>query len=580
MEINPNYQFLISISKSSYKNKAETIASIAQKEDGRKLRELCGMKEKVSFQQVKTTPSGLLERILGGYTFCHLFSGFPANSEQCTYVRQDGFFTLSGKSDKFFQGSYIIGIDIDSTSYVSPRDYTERLSVKPTFWYTSLSNMQTDLETGESKGCRFRLIYVFDELISDKYFFRYCSWCLHKRIEEDVEEKIKDKCGIECSQYFNGTNRNDSTLSVDYELTNNIYSLPDINTSEEGYLHFLQEGCYYKTLNDSKEKDIEERIRLLFSHSNIIQQQHTQLISTWDESKQQLGIVCRINTALFNDAQRLPYDEFYNYYKHQYQYVYRVERNEWKTLGEIKYQWCDDSYLELPWIPNVITDGHHRRNTLFHRAWLRRLIKPDITPDEMFFNLLVDCQRFFDNSDGALNVDLLSNKVYDSFKFDISSLIEKYSNVYKSTKESSQKKKVIIHRDSRGKISANGLVKELQWQILDTVYNKDMTVEENLHILNDSDIDISQSTLYRYLFDRGIVPLKTSDKKFQLYKSLHKGGMSIREEIKYLKDNGLSLSTKTVAQYRKKLEVVSKELHEQPKLSYILRPIRFTNVRM
>jgi len=562
-----DYQFQVSISKSPYRNKIETNAAVASDEEGEKLRKACGLREKISFYQTTVTSSGLLEKCLEGHTFCHLFAGFPNNDENHTYLKRDGCFTLSGKAYGYFAGSYTIGIDIDKTIYGSPSDYINRLSIQPTFWYTSLSHMQTDLETREFKGPRFRLIYVFDQLITDPYFFRYCSWNLHNRIEVDTNEPIKDKCGLLCTQYFNGTNWSDSTLSVDYGQTDIIYSLSDINTTNEGYLLFLQEGCHYTSLNGKQKEEIENRIRLLFSHSNIIQQQHHQIISTWEKSKQQAGDVCKIRSSLLNDAQRLPYDEFYSYYKHLYQYVYRVERNEWKTLGEIKYQWCDDSYLELPWIPNVITDGQHRRNTLFHRAWLRRLIKPDITPDEMFFNLVVDCQRFFDNNDGALNVDLLSNKVYDSFKFDISSLIEKYSNVYKSTKESSQKKKVIIHRDSRGKTSANGLVKELQRQILDTVYNKDMTVEENLHILNDSDIDISQSALYRYLLNRGVVPFKSSDKKFQLYKILHKGGLSIREEMKYLKDNGLSLSTKTVAKYRKKLEVVSKEFHEQPKLS-------------
>lgn len=162
-----------------------------------------------------------------------------------TYLKKDGHFTLSGKSSNYFVGSYVIGIDIDETRYMNPEDYIHQLSLQPTFWYTSLSNMQIDVETGEFKGARFRLIYVFDQLIPDKYYFRYCSWNLHKKIESDTGETIKDSCGLICTQYFNGTNRNNTTLSVDYGLTNNVYSLSDINVSNNGYLDFLNNNCYY-----------------------------------------------------------------------------------------------------------------------------------------------------------------------------------------------------------------------------------------------------------------------------------------------------------------------------------------------
>jgi hypothetical protein len=71
---------------------------------------------------------------------------------------------------------------------------------------------------------------------------------------------------------------------------------------------------------------------------------------------------------------------------------------------------------------------------LFHRAWLRRLIKPSITPDELFYNLMVDRQRFFDNKDNVLSVDLLASKVKESFRYSTEELIERYKDVYEKTK--------------------------------------------------------------------------------------------------------------------------------------------------
>ena len=141
----------VSISKTPYKNKIETIAAIASEEEGGKLRKACGLREKISFYQTTVTSSGLLERCIDGHTFCNLFTGFPNNDKSHTYLKRDGSFTLSGKASDYFAGSYTIGIDIDKTTYESPSEYINRLSLQPTFWYTSLSHMQTDLETREFK---------------------------------------------------------------------------------------------------------------------------------------------------------------------------------------------------------------------------------------------------------------------------------------------------------------------------------------------------------------------------------------------------------------------------------------------
>jgi len=559
MKKDKDYQLEVSLSKATYKNKNETKAAIKGGSDGRKLRNELNIDEKISFVRMTITPQELLEKCLEGHTFCHLFGGFPDNDEKHTYLKRDGNFTLSGKSSDYFVGSYIIGIDVDKTCYGSPTDYISRLSLQPTFWYTSLSNMQTDVETGEFKGPRFRLIYVFDKLISDKYFFRYCSWNLHRSIEADTGEPIKDSCGLMCTQYFNGTNWNDSTLSVDFDLTNCIYSLSDIGITDNGYFDFLHKECYYKNINLDKKAEIEERICLLFSHSSISEKtqqhsQHTHTMPEWEKSKQpESKIIVGINDRLFNDAERLPYDEFYRLYKHQYEYVFRVERDEWENIDGIKYQQCNENYLELTWIRERLTDGHHRRRVLFYRAFLRRIIKPEISADELFFNLVVDRELFFDNSDGVLSADLLRRKVQFCFEHNSNDLLEKYEEVYKKVKESSAKKKIIIHRNSRGKIQANSLVKELRWKLLDVVYDQSRSVEENLQILNDSDFKISSSALYRYISDRGIKPKKESDSKYEVFKRMHLDGISIRKEQDYLKNMGLSLSTKTIASYRKRI---------------------------
>ncbi len=254
------YKFQVALSKDAYCNKQQVLAAISPKDEGRKLRKQNGVKQKMSFINVEVTAEQLLDYAINGYTFCTLHSGFPENNplERKTYVKHDGSYTLTAKCDDYFSGSFFIGVDIDETQYKSPIDFIEKLSMKPTFWYTSFSNQQ--IENGENKGARFRMIYVFNQLIEDKFFFRYCSFKLHSLIELETEEEIHDKCGMLASQYFNGTNWNNKSLKIDFGISNAIYSLDDINCSYDDYYTFLCNDCYYKkNLTHKDKKEIEER---------------------------------------------------------------------------------------------------------------------------------------------------------------------------------------------------------------------------------------------------------------------------------------------------------------------------------
>ena len=111
MKTDKNYTFSVSISKDRYRNKQQATAAIVGGEDGRLMRKNCGLSEKICFQTTSVTSEELLYKVLSGYTFCSNFSGFPEQSSDTTYVRKDRYFTLSGKSSRFFAGSYFIGVD-------------------------------------------------------------------------------------------------------------------------------------------------------------------------------------------------------------------------------------------------------------------------------------------------------------------------------------------------------------------------------------------------------------------------------------------------------------------------------------
>lgn len=554
MYLDKDFIFPVSISKDAYETKEQITAAIAAGEEGKQLRKDAGLAEKVSFRQDSVTPGKLLNYALGGYTFCALFSNFMPNTKDVTYVRTDGCFTMSGKADVFFAGSYFVGVDIDETQYNATEELINALTFRPTFWYTSLSNQQVDLETGEYLGLRMRLIYVFDTRIDDKYYFRYCSYKVHSQIESDLKEEIKDKCGMKCAQYFNGTNRNHPGIKLGYGVSNIIYSLSDFNVNSNDYLDFLYNKCHYKNLTQKQKKDIKERICLISSQVSIIGR-------TKDTHNINLGIFQTVNSvkirfsdAMIKDSISLSWDDFYKRYIHQYRYIYRTEKEVWNTFdNDILYQECDLGYLELPWIPHTLTDGHHRRSTLFHRAWLRRVICPSISPDELLFNLFIDRERFFDNTDKVLSNGLLMKKVRECFETPINILMKQYKDYFDSVLERSSRKKIILHYSSRGRINANKLRKELRWRILDKAYDTSLTVADNLVNLSDEVMEIGRSTIYRYLRDRGVAKKKSGDVKYERFRILHQEGLSLRKERELLKSNGLPLGAQTISCYRSRL---------------------------
>ena len=159
------------------------------------------------------------------------------------------------------------------------------------------------------------------------------------------------------------------------------------------------------------------------------------------------------------------------------------------------------------------------------------------------------------NTNNELNVYRLQEIVRDCYEYDIEDYKTQYENVFQDTIDRCRKKKVIIHRSSKGLIRANALMKELRWKFLDEAYNQNLSIGENHQILNDSGFIISIPTLYNYCRNRGIVKRKKSENKFIRFMELHKDYMSCRKEQQYLAENGLQLSLGAIQTYRKRLEM-------------------------
>lgn len=551
METNQNYRFRVFVDRTPKMTKHEMHVSVGGKNYEEERKRL-GI-DKMQMVCTQLTPSDLLHCLTHGQSYAHEFTYY---GDYLTY-----------KSNENFADATTIAVDIDDTDYSSPQEFISRLRFKPTLWHTTTSHMQYD-EEGICKGVRFRMIYVLDRPISNFLYFRYCADYLFNIIKHDASKDAMgnnhkvdiDECGNRVAQTMFATNINNTDLIVDSGCSNSIYSLgdwgiPSIKSNE--FKEYLVDGCGYKTAVNRR--DIEYWLKKIFNYE-----------VDWTNNT----CLYELDQKMINEADRLSFEEFKQEYKHYYPIIYRKEKTEWMCTSDgIRYQYCDDDYIELPWIGyynkngerHYYKDGEHRRKKLFHRAWLRRVIAPNATPNDILYNLILDRHNYFDNCDGVLSAEWLAKTAMDVFSHDVSYYIDEYNKQYQYAKEKCAMKKFIIHWMCKKGASPMHVNKMNKWELIDNVYNRQLSISENLNIINDSDVfdtPLQYRTLYRYCESNNIetnpYPLIKFWDFYEWWRTkIDEKLLEGKERGAYLQEKGIELNKSE----HKKLRVKAKALY-------------------
>ena len=527
MVINKSFSFPVSLSREAFIDKTISNAMIGSgmSEENREIREKYGFNPNrgIGFERTYTTPQALLDELLKGKVFCHLFN--PQKT------RKDGSFGSCEKTNANFAGSYVIGVDIDETSYPSAKDYVATLTLKPTFYYSSYSNQQ------KGKGARFRLIYVFNSLIiPDPMYFRYVAWNLNRIIEKDTNEVIEDNCNLRCAQYFNGTNKDLPGINLEYGITNEIYDFSDLGVSDEGYYRFLRGNGHYKTLTSDKRDYINRYLSMygMYYKEDSIQQ-HT-IINDKRETPD-------ISPRLIEDMKRMSYDEFMKYNRHKFTYSYRKESEDW--IDDI-YQFTPEGYFSLYWNATKVKDGQKRRKKIYERICLRRVMNPEIDPDTLLFCAYEDRYRFFE-IDKDLDIDCLVKNVEAAMELEISDIEEMYSKNLEYLRGKS--KSGIIFKS--GTYESKADLKAVTWNLISEIYNPSKSIKENLVEVNKK-IKVSERTLYRFCKEKGYKTDKARLSDEEL-KDLLDSNLSVRKNLALLKEQGIKVGIGRVQRLLKSL---------------------------
>ena len=539
MRIDTNFIFEIGHSLDHYdsKDKAKIALSYKRiKEYNKGIENPDEQLSKMAFVRESLSVTRFAEMATSGYTFCNLFSYDPNRQYRSTgrwhtkfwpeyrKYKNKGGMKMQMKSDIYYEGCQCFFVDIDYTEFISVKDYIAALKLKPTVVYMSYSdnvykidskqknNLKYDPQRGV-KSRRFRLCYVFNEIIYGKENFKTISSAINKMVEDSTNEVVQDDCGKSMSQYFNGS------VNKEVYVTGYVYEMADFNINTHTYYNESpREG---QQILDMLNHDIVK------SMSNCCKRHHEP--SSW----------------LIIDMERLSYDEFMHYYRNKYRYIYRKDDGTWEDGCQI----VGEDFFKFYFHKNKLKDGEKRRRKLYERMCLRRLMFPDITADEVLFNAYEDLYRIIDNSKDSISIDCLARNVKSAFKLSIDEIRQRFSSNIKYL--SSLKPKNGLIYDVRGAKTVserNTKMREIRWRKYDRLYDADLSPRENAIRLG-----CKERTMRRFCKDRGIpTSKKVSDEYIRQMINL---SLSIRGNINYFKEaKKIGLSKDRISRIKKELE--------------------------
>lgn len=485
-----NYKFKISCSREGYSSKTEATKCLTAR--GAKS---IG-KSPIAFKEENFTVDELVKKATNGFAFCYLYdlnptykyttevtyNGQHSTQKQYAYYQRGenkGYFKLKYKTLNHFYGTQTIFVDIDFTNYDDIFDYVDSLTYTPTALYCSYSD---NVLKGGVMSRRFRLVYVFNEVLNIHQFTEI-SEILYKQILLDTDDIVEDKCWLNANQYYNGG------ISPEVFKSYMVYAINDFISEEES-----------ETITDNTEIE-------------------------WTETTTEDIIV---NTTFINNLNTLEPLVFKKKWGYTYKYIYKTTYTEYT---DNLYRVTDENYHSLYWNREKIKNGQHRRHKLLVRGCTRRLIKPEITVEELIYNLYLDREKFIDNSDGVVTNEYLietgieiMKKTVEEIKQVVPTQKNRPKFVVNHTLNTTDRKKAV--GISRGKITE---------KIIGELIDLNATVNDNLKMFNELGYSIKKSTIYNFLKKHGI---KTEKPKTLTIEDINTN-VSIRENLKILKDRGV-----------------------------------------
>lgn len=437
METTLDYKFWVSLSTLKYDHKPNRKTEVG----------------KLRFSRIYTDVTGFAEALVKGYCYAPIF--------------RSATFSMSDKTDRNFNYSPFISIDIDHTN-VDMNTMVDGLKYKPTLCYTSCSN-------GLDGKYSYRLIYCFDEkIIGTSEYANYVYTLLEAN---QISIGDIDKRSLKASQYYNGN----GCGNIDIKVSNIIYSKIDFRDYYKDYNTINNIICNNESINLTNNTTP----TTIISYNDTFE--NKQFENDYWNLKMEDVLIKYINefpnlehTPLPDVDDDTPFIRFPNDYVEIKRY--------WKVKNDGR--------------AVKIGDGYHRRKNLFINGIIRRLINPSISFDNLVFNLLFELVNYISNFNAEYVID----------KKDIFYIAR---NVMKADLTRAERLKGTDRRfmvnprycEKYGlnkKQVRNIACKMLRNEGIGELYDCCLTDKENLEVMKEHGLVISPITLKRWRKENGI----------------------------------------------------------------------------
>lgn len=346
-----------------------------------------------------------------------------------------------------FKCTSMLVYDIDH-SEVEMSDYIARLDIKPTFSYTSPSDKEGDR--------RFRLVYLLD--------FSICSieeyYTISKSFSEQLKLKYVDEHSYYGEQYWNGNTQ------AELIIYNNILNKEYININ-------INNKRIYNNINT---KSASKTITITPNH-NVV------------------------SCTFEKDYTEMTFQDFIKKYYTVYDNLEHTPIEVSEDEPMIHY---DDNYYEIrrPWKRvngkvMKIKDGEGRRKKLFLNGIIRRKINPNISFENLLFNLVFEFEYYYTN-DG--------NKITKKTLYDIAGSVMKAEIIDSPLGKPRYKSKVNkLYCDKYG-LEAHEVWGKMRnkKQYIGEFYDFELTDQQNIDIMKEYGLEISIRTLKNWKKENNI----------------------------------------------------------------------------
>ena len=307
--------------------------------------------------------------------------------------------------------------------------------------------------------------------------------------------KVKDNCGRSCYQIINGSN---FTLKDFEEFGDGtVYSVCDFLDKEDLLkIALSQSKSPVKTNNNNKKNIISHKRNSETEDTPEEKEKFNNLQfknDFYSMAPSELIIKYR-DTFKYFDRQELNYNNGYALIPDDYKQIYRAYYLD--IFNDATGKEHRNSKIKK------VRDGQRRRYKLLIGSYIRKLIKPNITFDEMLYNLVCERLYYYDNSDGVLNNMELVRIAWEAAHKDVKDI---HLNGQPRRKRRFEIDKAYWSQRGVSNAQARQYIRGiLTDEYIGANYDCNKSVKENLDMFKSMGVKISRSRLYEFTRRQGI----------------------------------------------------------------------------